>query len=201
MQKLIEVQAALKAPKGQYNSFGKYAYRSCEDILEAVKPLLVERGLTLTLSDEPVECGGRVYIKATASLSDGKDARAVSAYAREAEEKKGMDESQITGTASSYARKYALNGLFLIDDTKDADAANDHGKAKQGAGRGRPAAAKPDPLAEAKQRLWAAVKGYAAEHGADPKAVIDGVGKRPDARMGDPAWLASVAAEFEAGGE
>ena len=111
---------------------------------------------------------------------------AVTAYAREAEAKKGMDESQITGTASSYARKYALNGLFLIDDTKDADATNDHGKAK-----------KPDPLAAAKGRLWAAVKSYAAEHGADPKAVIQGVEKRPDAKMGDPAWLASVAAEFE----
>ncbi len=186
MDKLIEVQAALKAPKSQRNSFGGYNYRSCEDILEAVKPLLSERGLTLTLSDEPVACGGRVYIKSTASLTDGGEAVAVTAYAREAEAKKGMDESQITGTASSYARKYALNGLFLIDDTKDADATNDHGKAK-----------KPDPLAAAKGRLWAAVKSYAAERGADPKAVIQGVEKRPDAKMGDPAWLASVAAEFE----
>lgn len=192
MQKLIEVQAALKAPKRQFNKFGGYAYRNCDDILEAVKPLLAERGLLLTLSDTPVGVWGRVYIKATARLTDGSTTVEVEAYAREAESKKGMDESQITGTASSYARKYALNGLFLIDDTKDADATNDHGR--------KPDAGKPDPVAAAKQRLWAAVKSYAAERGADPKAVIQGVEKRPDARMGDPVWLSAVAAEFEAGG-
>lgn len=195
MDKLIEVQAALKAPKGQFNKFGGYAYRSCEDILEAVKPLLVERGMQLTLTDEPVEVGGRVYIRATATVEDGATSVSASAYAREAEAKKGMDESQVTGTASSYARKYALNGLFLIDDTKDADATNQHGRTAP-----KPAAKKPDPVAAAKQRLWAAVKAYSAERGADPKAVIEGVGKRPDAAMGDPAWLASVAAEFEKGG-
>ena len=129
--KLIAIQQALKAPKGQYNEFGKYKYRSCEDILEAVKPLLANAMLALTISDEIVEVGGRVYVKAKATLydatteSDGHiDTVAVTAYAREELEKKGMDASQITGAASSYARKYALNGLFCIDDTKDADFTN-----------------------------------------------------------------------------
>ena len=121
-EKLIHIQSRLKAPKGNYNSFGKYKYRSCEDILEAVKPLLVEEGLTLTLSDEIEHIGDRYYVRATASLYENDNLIAiVSAYAREEDTKKGMDASQITGTASSYARKYALNGLFLIDDTKDAD--------------------------------------------------------------------------------
>lgn len=119
MGKLTDIQRRLKAPKSNFNSFGKYNYRSCEDILEAVKPLLED--CTLFLSDEVVEIGGRVYVKATATFSDGKTEVKVSAFAREADSKKGMDESQVTGTASSYARKYALNGLFLIDDTKDAD--------------------------------------------------------------------------------
>lgn len=118
---LGEVQFKLKAPKGQVNSFGHYNYRSCEDILEAVKPLLHEAGLTLTLSDDVVAVGNRVYVKATATVSDGAESISNTAFAREAESKKGMDDSQVTGTASSYARKYALNGLFCIDDTKDAD--------------------------------------------------------------------------------
>ena len=121
---LNDVQGKLKAPKGQYNSFGRYKYRSCEDILEAVKPLLTERKLVLLLSDEPITEGTRTYIKATATLTDGTDKIEVSAFAREPETKKGMDDSQITGMASSYARKYALNGLFAIDDTKDADTMN-----------------------------------------------------------------------------
>ncbi|WP_278898503.1 ERF family protein [Roseburia hominis] len=121
-EKLIHIQSRLKAPKGNYNSFGKYKYRSCEDILEAVKPLLAEEGLTLTLSDEIEQIGDRYYVRATASLYENDNLiEIVSAYAREEDNKKGMDASQITGTASSYARKYALNGLFLIDDTKDAD--------------------------------------------------------------------------------
>lgn len=120
-EKVVAIQSELKAPKGQFNKFGKYSYRSLEDINEAVKPLLAEEGLRLTISDETVMLGERIYIKATATLSDGHEELSVSGYAREAETKKGMDESQITGTASSYARKYALNGLFLIDDTKDAD--------------------------------------------------------------------------------
>lgn len=120
---LQEVQTELKAPKSQYNSFAKYHYRSQEDILEAVKPLLAKRGLALTLNDEIVQFGTRVYVKATATLYGEMDKSfKVEAYAREPEEKKGMDESQITGTASSYARKYALNGLFAIDDTEDSDA-------------------------------------------------------------------------------
>lgn len=121
VKKVIEVQKELKAPKGQYNKFGKYKYRSAEDILEAVKPLNAEHGLLLTLTDEPLLVGDWHYIKATASITDGSSERVVTAYAREPENKKGMDHSQITGTASSYARKYALNGLYLIDDTKDAD--------------------------------------------------------------------------------
>ena len=120
---LQEVQTELKAPKSQYNSFAKYHYRSQEDILEAVKPLLAKRGLALTLNDEIVQFGTRVYVKATATIYGEMDKSfKVEAYAREPEEKKGMDESQITGTASSYARKYALNGLFAIDDTEDSEA-------------------------------------------------------------------------------
>jgi len=122
--KLAGIQQRLKAPKGQVNKFGGYKYRSCEDILEAVKPLLGD--CVLTISDDIREIGGRVYVEATARLTDGSDVVEVKALAREAEVKKGMDESQITGAASSYARKYCLNGLFCIDDTKDADATNNH---------------------------------------------------------------------------
>ena len=121
--KLAKVQSELKAPKSQYNSFGKYKYRSCEDILEAVKPILRDNGMTLTIYDSVELIGERFYIKATATLTDAESTCSTecTAYAREDAEKKGMDGSQITGTASSYARKYCLNGLFLIDDTKDAD--------------------------------------------------------------------------------
>lgn len=122
-EKLINIQQDLKAPKGQYNSFGKYKYRSCEDILEAVKPLLKENKVVLTISDEVVEVGSRIYVRAAATITDSESDEHFTnvAWAREDESKKGMDGSQITGTASSYARKYCLNGLFLIDDTKDAD--------------------------------------------------------------------------------
>lgn len=121
--KLSEIQKVLKAPKGQFNKFGGYKYRSCEDIIEAVKPLCAEFGTVLTLSDDVQAVGDRFYIKATAMIVDTESGESVTvtAFAREAASKKGMDESQITGTASSYARKYALNGLFCIDDTKDAD--------------------------------------------------------------------------------
>ncbi len=118
---IANVQAELKAPKSQYNSFGRYNYRSAEDILEAVKPLLFKHGLTQTISDEVVETNTRHYIKSTVTVYLGDQSVSVSAFAREPESKKGMDESQITGTASSYARKYALNGMWCIDDTKDAD--------------------------------------------------------------------------------
>ena len=122
-EKLLNIQTELKAPKGQYNSFGKYKYRSCEDILEAVKPICAKNKATLILSDRLENIGDRYYIKATATLIDVESGENLenTAYAREEAEKKGMDGSQITGTASSYARKYALNGLFNIDDTKDAD--------------------------------------------------------------------------------
>lgn len=122
-EKLLAIQSELKAPKGQYNNFGKYKYRSCEDILEAVKPICAKHKAALILSDEMIVLGDRYYIKAKATLIDTEDCCEVcnTAYAREEETKKGMDGSQITGTASSYARKYALNGLFCIDDTKDAD--------------------------------------------------------------------------------
>ena len=122
-EKLAAVQQELKAPKDKYNKFGGYNYRSAEGILEAVKPVLTKHGALIAISDDITETGGRIYVKATATFLDQKDGGAVqvTAYAREAEQKKGMDESQITGTASSYARKYALNGLLLIDDTKDAD--------------------------------------------------------------------------------
>ncbi|MDJ0023075.1 ERF family protein [Pantoea eucrina] len=121
--RLTEIQSTLNAPKGQYNNFGKYHYRSCEDILEGVKPLL--KGLFLSISDEIVMIGDRYYVKATATITDGESSHSASAMAREASEKKGMDDAQITGATSSYARKYCLNGLFGIDDSKDADT-NEH---------------------------------------------------------------------------
>lgn len=122
MKELNIIQSRLKAPKGQYNRFGGYRYRSQEDILEAVKPLLGETKCTLTISDEVLPAGSRIYIKATATLTNEKgEKETTTAFAREEETKKGMDVAQITGSASSYARKYALNGLFCIDDTKDPD--------------------------------------------------------------------------------
>lgn len=122
-EKLAAIQSEMKAPKNLYNSFGKYSYRNAEGICEAFKPYGKKYGLSLVLSDEVVEIGGRVYVMATASLYDTEspDSIGVSAFAREAETKKGMDDAQVTGATSSYARKYALNGLFLLDDTKDPD--------------------------------------------------------------------------------
>jgi hypothetical protein len=126
-QKLRKVQSELKAPKGQYNSFGKYAYRSCEDILEALKPILDKEQLVLVIEDDIEEKANRVYVKATATLTNAENPEekiTTKAYAREEESKKGMDGSQVTGASSSYARKYCLNGLFNIDDNKDSDATN-----------------------------------------------------------------------------
>lgn len=125
-EKLQIIQSELKAPKNQYNSFGKYKYRSCEDIQEGVKPLLEKTKTALTVSDEIIVVGERYYIKATATLHDSEsEGKVVNiAYAREEESKKGMDGSQVTGASSSYARKYALNGLFCIDDTRDGDSTN-----------------------------------------------------------------------------
>ena len=128
--KLMNVQSELKAPKNQYNSFGKYAYRSCEDILEALKPVLLKHKAAVIVTDDIVFVDGRHYVKATVKFIDAETGEIVenSALAREEESKKGMDACQLTGATSSYARKYALNGLFCIDDTKDSDATNTHGK-------------------------------------------------------------------------
>lgn len=127
MEKLIKIQAELKVPKNRYNSFGKYHYRNTDDIVEAVKPLCAKNNCLLVISDEVIEVGGRIYVKATASLIDEKGITITSTgLAREAEKQAGMADAQITGSTSSYARKYALNGLFAIDDEQDADATNTH---------------------------------------------------------------------------
>lgn len=146
MKQLIQIQKELHAPKGQYNAFGKFHYRSCEDILEAVKPLLAKTGCTLTIEDEIVSVEGRVYVKATATLTNEEgQSLSTHAFAREAETKAGMDVSQITGAASSYARKYALNGLFCIDDAKDADTMDNTAKpAKPAATQKKQAAVQSD---------------------------------------------------------
>lgn len=129
MKELVSIQGELKAPKNQVNKFGGYNYRSAEDILEAAKKVLSKYGCLLTVTDDIVMIGERVYVKATATITNSEGVSvSTSAFAREEESKKGMDASQITGSASSYARKYALNGLFCIDDTRDADATNTHGK-------------------------------------------------------------------------
>lgn len=121
IKKLVAIQSTLNAPKNQRNNFGKYNYRSCEDILEAVKPLLKEQGLFLFINDEIELIGDRYYVKAVATITDGENSQSATAHAREEQQKKGMDSAQLTGATSSYARKYALNGLFCIDDNKDAD--------------------------------------------------------------------------------
>ena len=145
MKKLTAIQNELKAPKNQYNSFGKYKYRSCEDILEAVKPLLKKHDCTLTITDGVLEVGSLVFIDATATISNGEESISVRAQAGIDPNRKGMDIAQSFGSSSSYARKYALNGLFLIDDTKDADATNDHGKGQETKPQTQ---AKPTPKAE-----------------------------------------------------
>lgn len=132
VEKLSAIQVELKAPKSNYNSFGKYNYRSCEDILEGVKPLLDKYRVALTLNDEIVLIGDRYYIKATATLYDGEQSLSATAYAREGNEQRGMSEAQLTGSTSSYARKYALNGLFSIDDVRDDDSTNTHGATSNG---------------------------------------------------------------------
>lgn len=125
---LVKIQQELKAPKNQTNSFGKYKYRSAEDIIEAVKPIAHNYGFALILDDTIVEIGGCRYVKSVAILANGKIEFQATGWAREEDDKKGMDSAQMTGSASSYARKYALNGLLAIDDTKDSDATNKHGK-------------------------------------------------------------------------
>ena len=131
MKELISIQAELKAPKNQFNAFGKYKYRSCEDILEAVKPLLLKYGCTLTIHDEVKEVGGIVFIESTASIQKDLEGRSVTAQAGIDPTRKGMDIAQSFGSSSSYSRKYALSGLLLIDDTRDPDSTNDHGGKKE----------------------------------------------------------------------
>ncbi len=128
MKQLLQIQAELKAPKNQFNSFGKYKYRSCEDILEAAKPVLQKHGCILTLSDYIQTAGSLIYVEAVATITNGTDTIQVKAQAGIDANRKGMDIAQSFGSSSSYARKYALSGLFLLDDTKDADATNTHGK-------------------------------------------------------------------------
>lgn len=140
------IQSELKVPKSQYNKFGKYKYRSCEDIMEAVKPHLLRNNCALIVPDELVMIGDRYYVKATATLLKGTANISVTAFARESLTKKGMDDAQITGSVSSYARKYALNGLFGIDDTQDSDASNDHSDKSQGQ--------KADDYAAMSKELW-----------------------------------------------
>ena len=143
MKELITIQSELKAPKSQFNKFGGYKYRKAEDILEAVKPLLNKQKCTLTITDDIVMVGNRIYVKATATIKNKKgDCETTTGWAREEESKKGMDGSQITGASSSYARKYALNGLFAIDDNADSDTTNDgqHQAAQQQTQTQQPAA-------------------------------------------------------------
>lgn len=183
IEKLGLIQSELKAPKNQYNAFGKYKYRNCEDILEAVKPLLQKQGLTLLISDDIMVYGDRTYVRADAIITDGVEERICYGYAREPLNKKGMDESQVTGASSSYARKYALNGLFLIDDTKDADslppqATESRPKAPK---QVKPITKTEDPQIEAKgKELRQVINQWCELNGADPKATMSGVAKRPN---------------------
>lgn len=177
LMKLSEIQRKMKAPKSKYNSFGKYNYRSAEDILEAFKPFEGEYKVSLVISDSITEVGGRIYVMATATLSDceSEQSISVSAYAREAETKKGMDESQITGTASSYARKYAMNGLFLLDDTKDADTDE---YAKQ---NGKKEKSDEPPLSQdgdkpASSAMLKVIESICKKHGTTPEAVCKTAG-------------------------
>ena len=192
---LGEIQHRLKAPKNQTNKFGGYNYRSAEDILEAVKPLAHEVGATVNCSDEVLMVGDRFYVVATAILTtyDGEQV-AVQGWAREQDERKGMDASQVTGSASSYARKYALSGLFAIDDEKDADAQEpEQPKRKK--------AKKPDDLAQAKRGLMDAVKEYAERMGLDSKAIAGGIAERPDYQENkeNAEWYRLITEEFKNG--
>lgn len=189
-RKLCLIQQELKAPKGQYNGFGKYHYRSAEDILEALKPLLGKHGCTVRLSYTIDHVGDRYYVHAYAEIADvdTRETIGAHAYAREDETKKGMDGSQITGAASSYASKYALNGLFAIDDTKDADALNQPEK--------QPSRASADPLRSAKIRLAKAIDAWAERTGNDAAATKKIVPTMPGhAETVD--WYLSTAKQFE----
>jgi len=161
------VQSTLKAPKNQWNSFGKYKYRNAEDINDALKPLLAKHGATIRTPTEMVQVGDNVYVKATAILQLGEQSIECTGWARESVTKKGMDDSQITGTAQSYAVKYALGFLFAIDDTKDADATNDHGKAEK--------VTYPDKDFKSN---WATWEGLIAEGKVTPQALIERINER-----------------------
>ena len=211
IQKLARIQLELKAPKNQRNNFGKYNYRSAEDILEAVKPLCMKYGVVVSVTDDIVcipcktvhvneshtdESEGRIYVKATVTIrncDDANDIFTTSAFAREEEDKKGMDGSQVTGAASSYARKYALNGMFAIDDTKDSDATNDHGKGVK-AGNAVAEALKPKQNTK-KVEAWRLFKS-AYHDGEDDafigaqfkKVCVEVSGKEDVANLGDSDW-------------
>jgi hypothetical protein len=181
--RLAEIQRTLNAPKNQYNSFGKYKYRSCEDILEGVKPLL--NGLFLSISDEIVPVGDRYYVRATASITDGDTTHTASAMAREEESKKGMDAAQVTGATSSYARKYCLNGLFGIDDAKDAD--TDEHKQQQNNTTPRPQTSKTKPVDDrTPEEILAAFTEYAIKA---PLADLDKAWKSAEKRLTGSALL------------
>lgn len=169
MNTLSKIQSEIKAPKGQFNSFGKYKYRSCEDIVEAVKPVINPLGFYLTLSDEIIQVGERFYIKATAQISNGEETFSATAFAREEESKKGMDGAQVTGASSSYARKYALNGLFAIDDTKDADSTNTHDKEE------RPSQPKPNEVDESDRGLLFELLNRSTLEGDDKQRAYDAI--------------------------
>lgn len=212
-QSIRAVQIAFNAPKSHYNSFGDYYYRSAEDMEAGLKPLLDEHNLTMLIDDEVVEIGGRFYVKSTVSVHQGVAVVQAHGYAREVEQKTKSDPAQITGMASSYARKYALGGLFLVDDQPDADSQN----------------GTVDPLAEAKQKLWEAseksnttasfltepehpeepqwyldmaalwtvIKAYAQRHNAQPKTLLEGVRKRSNYEETHD-FYSSIISEFEA---
>ena len=176
-EKLAKIQVNLKAPKNLYNSFGKYKYRNVEGIQEALKPMLDEYKVTVTLADEIVEVGGRVYVKAMATITDCEsgEALSVSAYAREAETKKGMDDVQVTGATSSYARKYALNGLFLLDDTKDVDTEEYQSQSKRGTAKAKPKNDDGLPFEigdDAPKSYREQLREFCKENNYDPKSII-----------------------------
>lgn len=186
IERVIAVQSQLKAPKSQWNDFGSYYYRNCEDILEAVKPLLKAEGLLLTITDEIVVLGDRFYVKATATLTDGERSLPNQAFAREDASKKGLDGSQVTGSASSYARKYALNGLFAIDDTKDADTRN-NGKntdTTKDADKGKAKAIKEAKNAPDLAALSAIYKKYEKRFGKDTQFLAECTARKKQLKQG-----------------
>lgn len=184
IEKLVKAQTEIKAPKNQWNAFGKYKYRNAEDIQESAKPILADLGLALTLSDTVVQVGERYYVQSTASVSDGIGELRVTAFAREDESRKGMTESQVTGCASSYARKYALGGLFLLDDTKDDDSEQQTAQATP-----KPAVQKPtttpqyenlEALLRTEKQFAKTLQRWCELNGSDFKRMGAGVKSRPD---------------------